>query len=678
MKISCCMIVKDEEKNIKRALTSISGKVDEIIVIDTGSTDKTTREIIAFMKHYGRENIIVNDFVWIDDFAAARNYSKRFATGDFIFFMDADEEFIGEMPELTKQAFYTITIQNHTDAGVPMTSVPVRFAPNIPEVSFKGRVHEQFASTIPLEVISINDCYLNHYGYLGEAREAKDKRTRNVTLLEAELTENPTPDLCYYLGQEYYGLGKFQEALELSDKGIALISEDKSYAATLYNLQVVCLIELGCRSELTAFADHYADEYEHPETYLALASYFASVADEGRMLRCAFNCLKFHNAGVLPVRYAESSIKLMPYKILGEYYESRDKLLSLYFYEYLLGAGCTEVELYTKLHSLLPKTYRTTPKWEYYATKCYELTNHPGYFKSIANAYLNTTDSEKHEEAMKMIDQVANPLERIQIRDNLESNGKQHLAVMLTRPMQYTIPTLASTKASISIIIPTMLKASADYFEYNLKLLEECPLVDEVIIINNSNEIFPYYCSKAIIYELGKNIGVNPAWNLGMQGAKGDYYLLLNDDCLINEQVLWDCVSAHKWIEDAGVIGCFTKHESLEQYISKTALYTQTTAIEYNFEEHKAFSLGWFIFGKTSDWVPIPEELVYFYGDDFIHHKQLVAGRTNLVITSNYISHAVSTTVNALDLYRKGLLQSEGTIYQRILEEENGNFIHSA
>ncbi len=84
MTISCCMIVKNEEKMLPACLASLQGIADEFIIVDTGSEDRT-REIAA---SFGAR---VSEFTWIDDFAAARNYAFSLATGDYIYSADADE-----------------------------------------------------------------------------------------------------------------------------------------------------------------------------------------------------------------------------------------------------------------------------------------------------------------------------------------------------------------------------------------------------------------------------------------------------------------------------------------------------------------------------------------------------------------------------------------------------------
>jgi len=83
-RISLTMIVKDEQENLPKCLASVVGLFDEIVVVDTGSTDRT-REIA---REFGAR---VFDFVWVNDFAAARNAALARATGDYAFWLDADD-----------------------------------------------------------------------------------------------------------------------------------------------------------------------------------------------------------------------------------------------------------------------------------------------------------------------------------------------------------------------------------------------------------------------------------------------------------------------------------------------------------------------------------------------------------------------------------------------------------
>src|SRR3982750_4635941 len=89
-KVSLTMIVRNEEKNLPRCLESVRGLFDEIVVVDTGSRDRT-KEIAA---GFGAR---VSEFAWIDDFAAARNAALGQASSDYAFWLDADD--VIEPPE---------------------------------------------------------------------------------------------------------------------------------------------------------------------------------------------------------------------------------------------------------------------------------------------------------------------------------------------------------------------------------------------------------------------------------------------------------------------------------------------------------------------------------------------------------------------------------------------------
>lgn len=105
--VSLCMIVKDEEETIGRCLDSVRHLVDEIVIVDTGSTDRTKDRVRQYTDR-------IYDFQWIDDFAVARNYSFQQATQDYIFWLDADDVLLKEDQE--KFAKLKATLSPHIDA----------------------------------------------------------------------------------------------------------------------------------------------------------------------------------------------------------------------------------------------------------------------------------------------------------------------------------------------------------------------------------------------------------------------------------------------------------------------------------------------------------------------------------------------------------------------------------
>ncbi|MDR2599228.1 MAG: glycosyltransferase family 2 protein [Oscillospiraceae bacterium] len=197
--ISLCMIVKNEEKNIKSAIESVDGFVDQIIVVDTGSTDKT----IKIARNMGAK---IYHFDWIDDFSAAKNFAIEKATSQWIIFLDADEYYsLGDIRKLIlqidaiegddeknkKYKAISNSIINLDDNDRQMTkSKIIRAFKNIPSVRYNGRIHEQL-SVKEDEVYDADEIILWHTGYSQSAHLETGKAERNISMLRTELEKNP-------------------------------------------------------------------------------------------------------------------------------------------------------------------------------------------------------------------------------------------------------------------------------------------------------------------------------------------------------------------------------------------------------------------------------------------------------------------------------------------------------
>ncbi len=217
------MVVKDEAKQLGRCLKSVQGVVQEIIVIDTGSTD-TTREIAASF------GALVKSFPWNDDFSAARNASLALASGEWILFLDADEELSladsGALDQITAQEEadgYFIKIINYVgNTGWTETcpDLVFRLFRHRPDYHFRGAVHEQITGVI----LEHNDqakfqiadgVEIIHYGYLDEVIQEKDKKKRNLSLIEKELSRSPEDRLLrYHYGVELFRAERYLEAAQ--------------------------------------------------------------------------------------------------------------------------------------------------------------------------------------------------------------------------------------------------------------------------------------------------------------------------------------------------------------------------------------------------------------------------------------------------------------------------------
>jgi glycosyltransferase involved in cell wall biosynthesis len=217
--LSLCMIVKDEEAMLPRCLGAVAEFVDELIVVDTGSTDRT----VEIARSFGAK---ILHHEWDGDFSAARNVGLDAATGDWLMYLDADEVLVdGEGPRLRELLGHTwregifLTESNHVgdlEDGVAVQHSALRVFRNREAYRFEGRVHEQFAHRLPAlaERVEYTQVRIEHFGYLGAVRDAKEKSRRNLELLERQIAEGvDTPFLHFNLGSERAASGDLPGSL---------------------------------------------------------------------------------------------------------------------------------------------------------------------------------------------------------------------------------------------------------------------------------------------------------------------------------------------------------------------------------------------------------------------------------------------------------------------------------
>ena len=199
VRLSLCMIVKNEEKNIGKAISWAKNITYEQIVVDTGSTDST----VKLAEEMGAK---VYHFEWVDDFSAARNYAIDQASGNWIAVFDADEYmtpedagrllgFLCELhmnPEMSdKYKVLLCQLLNIDDDGKPMSRYSaMRIFRNVPEIHYAGSVHEHLLAD-PNSVLWVDDIKIIHTGYSKSAYKEKNKTERNIKILRTELTKNP-------------------------------------------------------------------------------------------------------------------------------------------------------------------------------------------------------------------------------------------------------------------------------------------------------------------------------------------------------------------------------------------------------------------------------------------------------------------------------------------------------
>lgn len=223
-RISLCMIVKNEEANLERCLRSAQDIVRQIVVVDTGSTDRT-KEIAA---SFGAE---LHEFAWCNDFSAARNFSLRFATAPWVMYLDADEEIAPEsairfqetihLAESKHAQTISFVLQNKNANGRTTSSaVTLRLWRRAARVYFVDAIHEILLFKKP---VVRNGLIIYHYGYTAVSQETlAKKRQRNFAILLAESARKPNDTrVGWELAREHCIEQQYDRALEVITRTIA-------------------------------------------------------------------------------------------------------------------------------------------------------------------------------------------------------------------------------------------------------------------------------------------------------------------------------------------------------------------------------------------------------------------------------------------------------------------------
>jgi tetratricopeptide (TPR) repeat protein len=260
MTLSLCMIVRDEEEMLPRCLAAVAPAVDEIVIVDTGSIDRT----VEIAREFGA-NVIERE--WTGSFAEARNVALEAATGDWVIHLDADEVLVSEDVErvrallghVWREAFFLVHTSYTGEAGddLAFTMTSPRVMRNRPHYRFEGRMHEQIAQHLPLYAsgrIEHSSVRIEHYGYLSAVRDAKEKSQRNLELLQAQRAESgPSAFLHFNLGVEYGMIGDYAAALSEFERAWSLVQSrgeaDGAYVPALVRRLVTALRCCGREEE---------------------------------------------------------------------------------------------------------------------------------------------------------------------------------------------------------------------------------------------------------------------------------------------------------------------------------------------------------------------------------------------------------------------------------------------
>ncbi|WP_196592587.1 glycosyltransferase family 2 protein [Pectinatus sottacetonis] len=254
MKISACVIVKNEAVNIQTWLCCMKKIADELIVVDTGSADDTKQMS-------SRAGAKVYDFIWQDDFAAAKNYAISKAKGDWVLFFDADEYFSETVAKQLQQqlliflhnddieAFLCKLVNIDKDKNNKFLSsfYQLRIFKNKPGIAYEGAIHEELKNkgrslrlaALPAEI------YAYHTGYSASVNATKLER--NLIILQQQINRHGEDKKLYpYLATCYFGLKQYEKTIyylqEFINSGINMLG-----AEVYVFIQYIDALELaGC------------------------------------------------------------------------------------------------------------------------------------------------------------------------------------------------------------------------------------------------------------------------------------------------------------------------------------------------------------------------------------------------------------------------------------------------
>jgi len=249
MKISLAMIVKNASKYIERSLQSVMHIVDEVVIVDTGSTDNT----VDILRKY--DNVNLYQIEWRNDFSYARNFSIEKTSGDYVLVLDADEYLVeGSRNELVSLAekgligrIQIISNFNKDNQTFESSEYVSRFFPRA--IRFVGIIHEQLDSKIKREKLTVK---VKHDGYY-----QTNKSKRNIPLLLKSLKENPDdPYYLFQLGVELRIDKQYEKSYFFLKKSYVLSNKSNSYFGRLVIEIINCGKELGQDEVLKIIKDN--------------------------------------------------------------------------------------------------------------------------------------------------------------------------------------------------------------------------------------------------------------------------------------------------------------------------------------------------------------------------------------------------------------------------------------
>lgn len=323
--LSLCMIVKNEEENLKVCLSKIVDFVEEIIIIDTGSTDNTKNIALEFTDK-------IYDFKWCEDFSKARNFSISKASKDWILVLDADE-FITDFYRYSVDEFIRNSSNKNKVGRLEIINIMEDLSSNKKDVERVSRLfnrnHFHYEGIIHEQIVALNgeiyetemvDITVEHVGYTKEVLNKTDKLKRNMELLElAVKNDSEDPYIYFQLGKSYYMQKEYNNAVLYFEKALSFELDFRlEYVENLVETYGYSLINSGRYSEALILENCFDAYSKAPDFHFLMGLIYMNNAKFTQAVDCFLECTKFPYAKVEGITTYSSCYNIgVIYDVLG-------------------------------------------------------------------------------------------------------------------------------------------------------------------------------------------------------------------------------------------------------------------------------------------------------------------------------------------------------------------------
>lgn len=372
--LTLCMIVKDEEDVLERCLSSVQGLVDEIIIVDTGSTDSTKEIALKYTEH-------VLDKQWSHDFSAARNESIGRATSKWVLILDADEyveqqdinklrEFLSTKNQRKPIGFILPIINYHGESKFESRiteSSAARLFANGHGIHYKNPIHEQLSIHDGMIHFENFPFRIHHSGYMKEVHQRKNKSQRNMKIFEdiQKSGKKLTPYDFFTLANEYAAIDDYKKALYYYERSLDRSKPTDSWYSHSLNRMINTLLLMDRLGEAYELVEKSLSQWKHLSDYHFMKGiifdhvgrYEEAIEAFTRSIQIADEMGKNNQAfWLISPDYGQ----LLPYQRLADIYTRwRDTPKTVFYLTKILNVNAQNLNALMKLASILAQTEET-------------------------------------------------------------------------------------------------------------------------------------------------------------------------------------------------------------------------------------------------------------------------------------------------------------------------------